>query len=57
MAAWCQVKNKQPTRSRFLNWLNRIEKPIDAKAADSRYDFLLDMERGKDGSAVSQTRT
>lgn len=57
MAAWCQVKGKQPTRSRFLNWLNRIEKPIDAKAADSRYDFLLDMERGKDGSAVSQTRT
>ena len=56
MAAWCQVKNKQPTRSRFLNWLNRIEKPIDAKAADSRYDFLLDMERGKDGSAVASSQ-
>jgi hypothetical protein len=56
MAAWCQVKNKQPTRSRFLNWLNRIEKPIDAKVADSRYDFLLEMEGGKDGSAVSKTR-
>lgn len=28
MAAWCEVKKKQPTRSRFINWLNRIEKPI-----------------------------
>jgi len=28
MAAWCETKGKQPTRSRFLNWLNRIEKPI-----------------------------
>ncbi len=57
MTAWCQVKQKQPTRSRFLNWLNRIEKPIDAKVADSRYDFLLKMEGGKDGSAVSQAGT
>jgi len=28
MTAWCETKGKQPTRSRFLNWLNRIEKPI-----------------------------
>jgi uncharacterized protein YdaU (DUF1376 family) len=28
MAAWCQVRNKQPTRSRLINWLNREERPL-----------------------------
>jgi hypothetical protein len=30
MLVWCQNKNKQPTRTRFINWLNRIEKPLKA---------------------------
>jgi hypothetical protein len=25
MANWCKVNHKLPTRSRFVNWLNRIE--------------------------------
>lgn len=28
MAAWCGVKRKHPTKQRFVNWLNRVERPI-----------------------------
>jgi hypothetical protein len=28
MEAWCLTNKRQPTRKRFLNWLNRIDKPI-----------------------------
>lgn len=29
--AWCEVKKKQaPSRQRFLNWLNRVERPMAA---------------------------
>lgn len=27
MILWCSVKGKQPSRSRLISWLNRIEKP------------------------------
>jgi hypothetical protein len=30
MVAWCQVKGKQPTRSRLVGWLNREDKPMGA---------------------------
>lgn len=28
MCAWCENKRKQPTRARFLNWLNRCDRPM-----------------------------
>jgi hypothetical protein len=28
MVAWCSANRKQPTRRRFVNWLNRAERPI-----------------------------
>ena len=28
MQAWCAANRKQPTRRRFVNWLNRVEKPL-----------------------------
>jgi hypothetical protein len=28
MQRWCQVNHRQPTRRRFVNWLNRIERPL-----------------------------
>jgi uncharacterized protein YdaU (DUF1376 family) len=28
MEAWCEVKGKQPTRARFINWLNREDLPM-----------------------------
>lgn len=35
MARWCEVNRKQPTRRRFINWLNRIDQPM-ALAAGNR---------------------
>ena len=29
MVNWCAVKRKHPTKNRFVNWLNRIERPIE----------------------------
>jgi hypothetical protein len=28
MGAWCQLNRKQPSRRRFLNWLNRADRPM-----------------------------
>ena len=28
MVRWCEVNRKQPTRRRFVNWLNRIDRPM-----------------------------
>jgi len=28
MRAWCEVRGKEPTRARLLNWLNREDKPM-----------------------------
>lgn len=30
MRAWCSANGKQPTRKRFINWLNRADRPIAA---------------------------
>jgi hypothetical protein len=43
MQAWGQTNGKQATRKRFLNWLNRVDRPMSAQL-DNRYDFLLEME-------------
>jgi hypothetical protein len=32
MLRWCETNNRQPTRRRFVNWLNRCERPMTAKA-------------------------
>ena len=31
MKNWCENNRKKPSRARFINWLNRIEKPMDVK--------------------------
>ena len=28
MVAWCEVKKRKPSRQRFVNWLNRAERPM-----------------------------
>ena len=30
MVAWCGVNRKQPTRKRFVNWINRADKPLQS---------------------------
>ncbi len=31
LLVWCENKKKKPTRTRFINWLNREERPLQAK--------------------------
>lgn len=33
MTAWCSVNGKEATRRRFVNWLNRAEKPLNGVPA------------------------
>jgi hypothetical protein len=28
MTAWCKTNRKEPTRRRFINWLNRVDRPM-----------------------------
>jgi hypothetical protein len=34
MLQWCSVRRKQPTRRRFVNWLNGVERPISIDKPD-----------------------
>lgn len=35
MRAWCETNRRQPTRRRFINWLNRCERPIVAQPREA----------------------
>lgn len=35
MKTWCLHNHKQPTRRRFINWLNRCERPVNGHHADA----------------------
>jgi hypothetical protein len=40
MRRWCETKRKQPSRQRFVNWLNRIERPMQGgNAAQPGLDY------------------
>ena len=41
MQAWCGANRKEPTRRRFVNWLNRAEKPISPRANYQAPPILL----------------
>lgn len=36
MSTWCSVNNKQPTRRRFVNWLNREDQPMEGNNGSGR---------------------
>ncbi len=38
MLTWCKVRRKQPTKRRFVNWLNSADKPLPAQHA-ARSDY------------------
>ena len=40
MTAWCSVSGKQPSRRRFLNWLNRAERPMRVTKATTEQDHM-----------------
>lgn len=37
MVNWCRVNNKQPTRRRLVNWLNREDVPITNDGEDKKF--------------------
>jgi len=36
MLVWCETNGKKPTRRRFVNWLNREERPLHAQPEQRR---------------------
>ena len=40
MQTWCIANRKMPSRRRFVNWLNRAEKPMNASAQKAPEPFL-----------------
>ena len=40
MVAWCSVNGKQPSRRRFVNWLNRAERPMRVTRATTEDEHL-----------------
>jgi len=42
MQTWCSVHRKMPTRRRFVAWLNRIEKPMDAAKGSRAHESIID---------------
>jgi hypothetical protein len=42
MQAWCSVNRKMPTRRRFVAWLNRVEKPMDAAKGIRTHESTID---------------
>jgi hypothetical protein len=42
MQTWCGVNRKMPTRRRFVAWLNRIEKPMDAAKGSRAHESIID---------------
>ena len=41
MQTWCGVNRKMPTRRRFVAWLNRIDKPMDAAKGSRTYESTI----------------
>lgn len=55
MVAWCQVKGKQPTRGRLVNWLNREDKPMTAKTSPPKTgDAYVGKQQPKANGAEDQ---
>ena len=42
MQTWCGVNRKMPTRRRFVAWLNRIDKPMDATKGSRTHESIID---------------
>jgi hypothetical protein len=36
MSAWCSANHKQPSRRRFVNWINRADKPLNGTSNQSK---------------------
>lgn len=41
MRGWCEVNKKQPTKRRFINWLNRADKPMSRLKSMSGFEKTM----------------
>lgn len=41
MLAWCKQRQKQPTRARLLNWLNREDRPMVGNGAADKSEMFI----------------
>lgn len=42
MSAWCEANKKQPTRRRFINWLNRVDTVMQTPKATHVIESTID---------------
>jgi hypothetical protein len=42
LIAWCEANGKQPTKRRFVNWLNRADRPLQGEVKRPRVGPTLD---------------
>lgn len=55
MSRWCEVNHKKPTHRRFVNWLNRIERPMKASNGRPHEDLArLKEELGSINSSMRE---
>ena len=56
MKAWCDANGKLPSRRRFVNWLNRCEKPLKLNGVSARTLSAFDIKtiiQAKDSKAAA----
>lgn len=54
MKAYCEVHRKTPSRQMFINWLNRVERPLSTSVAPAERLSFREQERERD-AAVHKT--
>ena len=52
---WCTVNRKHVTRRRFVNWLNKADKPL-AKFPSEQKDWFRDVKNGKTMTGIEELR-
>ena len=57
MQAWCQLKGKQPSRSRFLNWINRADRNLAPQRNAVPRRGAFDQARMTEGLTADQIGT
>lgn len=54
MQRWCETNRKQPSRARFVNWINRAEKPIGVNGQQKPKHAAYDAATATAGKTTAQ---
>ncbi len=52
MKVWCLTRHRQPTRRRFVNWLNRCEKPLSSAPAPASQRITTPKRYTEEGGTI-----